>query len=224
LKVWQPPQSPLRVEYPEELLSHLQPDPARIETVGLLYGSRSASAVRLTATSPTAEAGDVVGIYVLRTHGEVFLSEANTALFEQSHAAVGLVVAGNKAGFFVRAIDGSLQSVRSFEEFYVPRAGPRCGSTLRNQWALTAALLLAALLPLIAVVWFQPAGSPRRAGLSIRQDGDQLLISWRSGRAGLLEISDGGHRTSARILPQQSAATYMRRYGDVKVTLILLNP
>jgi hypothetical protein len=50
-----------------------------------------------------------------------------------------------------------------------------------------------------------------------------LLISWKSGRAGVLEISDGGYVTAARILPQQSATTYVRRYGDVEVRLILLD-
>jgi hypothetical protein len=88
---------------------------------------------------------------------------------------------------------------------------------------MTAALPLAAALPLTALVRLPPRGSAGRAGLRIREYGDQLLISWKSGRAGVLEISDGGHRTAARILPQQSATTYVRRYGDVEVRLILLD-
>lgn len=204
-------------------MTQLQPDPARIETSGLLYGSRDASVVRLATTTETAGASDVVGFYILRKRGEVFLTEANTALLEHNHAAVGLVIAGGKAGFFVRGLDGSLQTVSSFEEFSVSHAATGDASFLPNKWALTAALLVVALLPLIALAWLQPPGRAARAGLTIREYGNQLLISWKSGRAGLLEISDGGHRISARVLPQQSATTYVRRYGDVEVTLILLD-
>ena len=219
----------MRVEYADELLSLLQPDSARIETAGFLCGSRDASAIRLVSTSQKGPPADVVGFYILRKRGEVFLTEANTALFGRSDVAVGLVIAGRKAGFFVRGFDGSLQAVSSFEEFSVPHTGSSgSGSTLGNKWAqsksaMTAALLLAAALPLTALVRLPPRGSASRPGLRIREHGDQLLISWKSGRAGVLEISDGGHRTAARILPQQSAATYVRRYGDVEVTLILLD-
>jgi hypothetical protein len=133
------------------------------------------------------------------------------------------VIAGRKAGLFVRGFDGFLQAVSSFEEFSVLRAGSSgSGSILRNKWAMTTALLAAAVLSLTALVHLPPRGAASRAGLSIREHGDQLLISWKSGRAGVLEISDAGRRTTARILPRQSATTYVRRYGDVEVTLILL--
>jgi hypothetical protein len=78
----------------------------------------------------------VVAFYILRKQGEVFLTEANTALFGWSNVAAGLVIAGRKAGFFVRGFDGSLQAVSSFEESSVPRAGSSgSGSVLRNKWA-----------------------------------------------------------------------------------------
>jgi len=58
-----------------------------------------------------------IGIFVRRAEGEVFLTEADLERFEGQRAAVALVVAGNRAGFFVRQADGSIQTIRSHEEF-----------------------------------------------------------------------------------------------------------
>ncbi|HEY7338850.1 MAG TPA: hypothetical protein VH639_28435 [Bryobacteraceae bacterium] len=149
MKAWEPPESPLRIEFPDDLLTRLEPDPARMETTGLLYGSRQGTNVYLTLPGrDTDQPGEVVGIYVLRKRGEVFLTEANVALFERIDVPVALVIAGAKGGFFVRDRDGALQSVRSLEEIPISRPRPGgIGSAVRNKWKLAAAFFpLAALL------------------------------------------------------------------------------
>jgi hypothetical protein len=148
VKAWQPPESPLRIEFPDDLLTRLEPDPVRIETTGLLYGIRQGTSVYLMFRGgDTAQPGEVVGIYVLRKRGEVFLTEANVALFERSDVPVALVIAEAKAGFFVRGRDGALQSIRSFEEISIshPRRSG-IGSAVRNKWRLAAALFSLAVL------------------------------------------------------------------------------
>jgi hypothetical protein len=210
LKTWSPPQSPLCVEYPEEMLRELEPDPARIETTGFLYGRRDGAVVRLRSLP-----GDEppVGIYVLRLRGEVFLSEANLVLFEKSRALVALVIAGAKGGFFIRDSVGSIQSVRSYEEFAVPQQHKK-----RGKAAFAAGLILLATIPVVALPHLHQFP---HTGLSIQENGDLLLISWKPGRPGLLEIADGPVHTAIPISAEQHRVDYVRLGGDVQVKLTL---
>ena len=210
LKTWSPPQSPLCVEYPEEMLRELEPDSARIETTGFLYGRRDGTVVRLRSFR-----GDEppVGIYVLRLRGEVFLSEANLVLLEKSRALVALVIAGAKGGFFVRNSDGSIQSVRSYEEFAVPQQRKR-----RGKAAFAAGLILLATIPVVALPHLHQF---RQTGLSIQENGDLLLISWKPGRPGMLDIADGPVHTAIPISAEQHRVDYVRHGGDVQVKLTL---
>jgi hypothetical protein len=147
VKKWNPPQSPLCIEYPEELLCGLEADPARIETTGLLYGVREGNTVRVQSL----QAGqDRLGIYVVRLRGEVFLTERNIELFERTGANVVLVMAGAKAGFFVRDAQGALESIRSYEEFDIPPVEVR-----RRKAVLAAGLLCLSAIPLIALAYLK---------------------------------------------------------------------
>ncbi|MBV8847898.1 MAG: hypothetical protein JO307_34220 [Bryobacterales bacterium] len=207
---WSPPQSPLRIEYTGDFWKQFQRDPARIETFGLLYGRAENNTVRLA----NKESGEQhpIGIYFLRSRGEVFLTESNINLFESYGASVALVISGAKAGFFVRDFNGSLQSVRSYQEVQVPRLGRK-----RGKAGLAAGIVFIAAAPLAALAYFQ--GSVN-TGLSVREQGNVLNISWKSGRSGELKISEGAIQTVIAVLPDQSGVNYIRSgEGDVNVVL-----
>jgi len=93
-----------------------------------------------------------IGIYVLRVRGEVFLTERNLELFERTGALIALVVAGGRAGFFVRDFEGALQSIRSYEEFDVPSLRVR-----RRNAAAAVGLFCLAATPLGALAYFNYA-------------------------------------------------------------------
>lgn len=213
MKTWNPPESPLTISYPEELFRDLKADPARIEVRGILQGGRDGSVVQLRALDASRNpAENAIGVYFLRTRGPVFLSDANIDYFENNRALVALVIAGGSAGFFLRGYDGSLQTVRSFQEFTVLQ--PKGNPWLRVR---SVALLWTAALPLLALAYIH---RPAATGLSVREERNQVVISWKPGRAGLLQISEGVMRTTIPVLPNQSSANYVRRTdADVKVTL-----
>lgn len=216
MRTWHPPESPWRIDFPEDLPRRL-----RRETAGLLYGRLDGSRIQITSSEPE---GDPVGIYLSRTRGEVFLTDSDIARFEESGASTALVVAGDKAGFFVRSSDGSLQSIQSFEEFSVPPARSRGVRIVGRYKGTFAAALLLTILPVAGIAYLVTRRLLSPAGLTVREDGHQLLISWRPGRPGLLEISDSGQITSFRFPADQCAATYTRHGGDVRVKLTLGGP
>jgi hypothetical protein len=223
MRTWHPPESPWRIDLPEDLPRRLHPG-----TAGLLYGHIDGSTIQIVSSEAgqiaSLEAGgNPVGIYISRARGEVFLTDSDIARFEESRVAAALVVAGEKAGFFVHSSDGSLQSIRSFEEFSVPGVRSRGVRIVAGyKEILAAAFLLLTVLPLAGIACLRPPVPS--AGLTVRQNGDQLLISWRPGRFALLEIADSGQMTSFRFPADQCAATYVRRGGDVRVKLTLMNP
>jgi len=120
LHVWSPPGSPIRITYAAALFQEV-----RLEGVsGVLYGLRSEAWVRLVVACIRVDSGDLrqaglypVGIFSARNRGEVFLTETDLEQFERTGAPVALVIAGAKAGFFVHQHDGSIQSIKSHEEF-----------------------------------------------------------------------------------------------------------
>jgi hypothetical protein len=179
----------------------------------LLYGRVEGTTLRL-AGSEDAEGQEAVGVYFLRNRGEIFLTESNVAAFEARSPTAALVIAGNRAGFFVRDSDGALQSIRSYEELTVPRLGSN-----RSRLPMVAGIVVAGVLPLVALACLH---SFVNTGLSVRSDGSRLRISWKPGSRGELKISEGGVQTSISVSPGQSSTIYLRRgTADVKVVLTL---
>lgn len=142
---WTPPSGSVTVEFSPAVLTTIQdslPTTSHEES-GLLLGVSLGNEIRLlealggdAAGEEIAEAGlAVVGIYSVRKHGEVFLTESDLARMERSRARIALVVASRKAGFFVRESDGTIQAIRSHEEFSLEEiaATLRNGSAVRLQ-------------------------------------------------------------------------------------------
>jgi hypothetical protein len=221
MRTWHPPESPWRIDFPEDLPRRLHPG-----TEGLLYGHVDGSTIQIMSSNArqigsSESGGNPVGIYISRARGEVFLTDSDMARFQESGVAAALVVTGEKAGFFVQSSDGSLQSIRSFEEFSVPHARSRGVRIVAGHKGIFAtAFLLLTVVALAGIAYSRHPVPP--AGLTVLQKGDQLLISWRPGRPVLLEIFDSGQITSFRFPADQSATTYIRRGGDVRVKLTLV--
>jgi hypothetical protein len=229
---WRPPQSSQHIEFRASLLDELGIRPDR-NCGGLLYGVRHGREVRLLGAGPDpppagapAPQTPPIGIFTYRVRGEVFLTEADLDRLEARHAHVALVISGSRAGFFVRESDGTLQTVRSHEEFPVNSA-PRPAATRRpipkraaaSGWIMLFAMALLAV-PLAALGLFPLMPEP--LNLEIKERGSQLLLSWNPQahtEGGYLEIVDGGQRSVIKLLPSQSTATYAIRSGDIAVTL-----
>ena len=230
---WAPPASPLIVEFPAELLLEL----GSAESSGILYGSRRGREVRVTALGAPDEDPEKVGVFVSRIRGEVFLTEPDLAFLNQQQTGLALVVAGNRAGFFVREPGGAIQTVRSHEEFSIAetplaraapmavtvQAGPAAGGKPRAR----AGRVSHAMLPLMAlpvvglaalVVLPQRAAQAPR-GIQVQEAGRQLRISWAPVPAGVLTIDDGDGRVSIPVSANQSTATYAMRGPDVVISL-----
>ena len=215
---WSPAASLLKVEFPAELAAELWPEPETLEASGVLYGFRSGREVHVLAAEATGDL-EQVGIFIARERGEVFLTESNLELFERHKVPVALVRAGGKAGFFVREPNGSIQTVRSHEEFSVDvPALPPSRFTLpvavSKKPALAAAGFFALMLPLLA--FFRPAPA---LGLHVHEQAGQLRISWTPGKPALLEIDDADRHLAAPVFSNQSNLTYERGSGDVAVSL-----
>lgn len=246
---WAPSQSPLRVEFPLGLLRELQTvtPGQQMERTGVLFGTRYGWDVRIMAVSNDDAAGDSqcaglrpVGIFAARARGEVFLTESNLESFDRAKAAVALVLAGPKGGFFVRNSDGSVQSIQSFEEFSVgelnsplaelvlrPTARvkaqkPAKPRRARRQIRTALACLGLIAIPLMAAPLWKPLLPRPRLALSVLESDGQLRITWNPrairGQA-TLEIVDGAENTVRPVDPVQTSAVYARRSGQVEVRL-----
>ena len=240
---WRPPQSPLRIEFPPDLLHDVrrhgwQEDRRVPQSSGILFGVQRGSEVRLLAAGCDGEDhGDLtpLGTFVCRERGEVFLTEDDLASFEEHSGIVALVVAGGRAGFFVREPDGSVQAIRSHEEFRVadaapmpvssgptavelPAPPPRAGPAWKR--ALACAGLLA--IPAAGFAYFQPLLPRLPIALSLREEAGQLLIGWNPkavSEVSRLEIQDGGDRTVLMLEPNTSSAAYRLRTSEAEVRL-----
>src|ERR1051325_3224033 len=105
---WAPPQSPLRIEFGMELFREMRMEIGRPEGTGVLYGLRHREDVRVLAArrkadpqAPRLAGWELLGMYVLRERGHVFLTEADIEQFQAAQATLALVVAGDRGGFFV---------------------------------------------------------------------------------------------------------------------------
>ena len=226
---WAPPASRLTVEFPSEVLYHL----GLADSVGLMFGSKQRDGVWIRALSaPADEEQEKVGVFVSRIRGEVFLTEADLGFMNQQRADLALVVAGSKAGFFVREADGSIQTVRSHEEFPVASSFPpplqettvtlEPAAAGKRSW-LTARLVPLLLLPLAAVAMLPQHPVAPAPGLEVHEAGGQLRISWNPATVGVLSIRDTDRRVSVPIRKNQSTATYVARGSDVAISLLGVN-
>jgi hypothetical protein len=257
---WCPPQSPLRIEFPPELLREVRlegrepalPLPRRWrplfnravnQSSGLLFGVQHEDEVRVVTAR--ARPGDAipdgltpVGTYVCRARGEVFLTDDDLANFERHHSVLALVVAGGQAGFFVREPDGSVQAIRSHEEFPVADAAAKPASARasavaelpspaprgRQQhiWKRAAACAGLLAIPAGGFAYLRPLLPRLPIALAIREEAGQLRIGWNAAaltEGSRLEISDGSERSILMLEANTSGATYGPQGRDVEVRL-----
>ena len=208
--IWSPPESPFRIEYSSALLREVRISSGGADAFGTLYGVRHGKTIRLISTHGRAGL-EPVGVFASRVRGEIFLTEADLERFEKAEASVAMVVSGDVGGFFVRDPDGSIETVRSYQEFSVhgPIAVvPAVAKKRRWPWA--------ACLPLLILPFLYRPHHPQLA-LAVRETDGQLRISWNVPTTETLTILDGGERTYVQINPGESTATYARRSGDVTI-------
>jgi hypothetical protein len=205
---WAPLRSPFRIEYSPALLREVHS--ASVDAFGVLYGVRYGKTIRLVATRGRAGI-EPVGVFASRVRGEVFLTEEDLKRFEKAEACVAMVISGEAGGFFVRDASGSIETVRSYEEFPIQRPIEPTPIPVvkKRKWAWAACLLL------IPLLFYRPH-HPQLA-LTVRETAGQMRISWNVPTTETLTILDGGERTYAPIVQGQSTATYARRSGDVTV-------
>ena len=247
----------MRIEFPPELLHDVRLEGAQPErafplrwiprfnrvvnqTSGLLFGVRHDDEVRVLAAAPTETTHPdglaPVGTFVCRARGEVFLTDDDLANFEKHQGVLALVVAGGRAGFFVREPDGSVQAIRSHEEFKVADAAsrpvpegtaaadelPAPAPRLWQAWKRVAACAGLLAIPAGAFAYLRPLLPSLPIALAIREEAGQLVIGWNAGalaEGSRLEIQDGSERTILMLPADTSSATYGPQGDDVEVRL-----
>jgi len=204
--VWNPPLSHIRIEYSRDLVRSLARGEKDPDSSGLLYGHRIAGGVRALSLKPR-KGLRVVGSFAARARGEIFLTESDVERLDSLDAkAVALVIAADRAGFFVRQPGGSIQTIQSYQEF--PIRPPR----LRNPPPAWLPLAISSALSLAILLW--PTQS-----FSIEPHGGALNIKIHR-PIGLLEISDGPARRSIPLSPNLTSILYAPETSDVHVRLI----
>ncbi len=207
VRTWAPRESPFCIEYAPALLRELLIN-SGVDAFGILYGVRHGQTIRLVSTRGRAGL-DPLGIFAARVRGQVFLTEEDMGRFEKADACVALVISGETGGFFVRDSAGSIEAVRSYQEFSIH--SPAKVVKQRRSW--TWCLLL---LPLL---YFIPRAPERPLAVTLREDSGQLRISWNVPTNATLSILDDGQRTSISIARDLSSLTYARSSGDVTVEI-----
>lgn len=213
-QVWSPPRATVPITYAADLFGEAR----REGSQGILYGWKSAEAIRVAAAraypdpkDPRLAGLEPVGIFGVRQHGKVFLTEDELERFETTGATLALVIAGGSAGFFARERDGAVQSIRSHQEL-------ACPAEARTRKLPGHAVLLAAILTLLG---FAAIFVLHRAplDLAVQEDAEQLRLTWTPAR-GRIEIRDGSSTAVMPIAPPVSSATYVPRTSEVEVRLI----
>ena len=175
-----------------------------------------------------------LGIFVCRERGEVFLTDDDLARFEEHQGVIALVIAGSRAGFFVRESNGSVQAIRSHEEFQVADVAPRLvfGTNLAAElpapaprwhgWRRIAACAGLLAVPAGAFAYLRPLLPRGPIPVALREEASQLVIGWNESavrEGSRLEILDGSERTIVMLPANTSSATYGLQGGDVEVRL-----
>jgi len=245
---WSPPQSNLRIEFPPNLLCSI-PTQSAARGTGLLYGWRNGPDARLVAVrgwpddrsvpesveelDPLLASLTAIGIFVYRCRGEVFLTEADLALFEKRDVLLALVIAGDRAGFFVKDADGSFRTIRSYEEFPtvperpwpapLPVTRPAKRRKFATPWNWAAAVVTALLaIPLAGLAYFTPLLPTPTIALAVDEREGQLVTTWNAravSSGSQIEIRDGAERTVMPLAAGQSSTTYRVRDGDLEVSI-----
>jgi hypothetical protein len=214
VRTWAPPESPLRIEYSPALLREIRIPSTAEDAFGLLYGVRHGNTIRLVATRGRAGL-DPLGTFAARVRGEVFMTEEDMERFEKADACVALVLSADTGGFFVRDSSGSLEAVRSYQEFLIngpaPVQAPVRVVKRRVSWVWSLAL--------IPLLYFVPRHSAPQLAVTLSEDEGQVRISWNVPVTGNIDILDGDDRTSIPSAPGLSTLTYVRHTGDVTVAI-----
>ena len=242
---WAPRKSPVRIEFPPELLREIRSETTQDHDRGYLFGLRRGDDVLALAARRAPQAEDPglsgmepVGVYISRIRGEVFLTDSDLEQIERLNARVALVVAGNRAGFFVRELDGTLQTVRSYEEFWVAdvaarpeglkrlpgagQAGPHPWIPPMQPWKWAAAMVALLVVPILGLGYLGPLLPQAPLHLELRETDGQLVVEWdrRVAQAGgRLEIADRTGRSILVVAPGSTSTTYAHHNGDVDVHL-----
>lgn len=223
--VWAPRQSAVRIEYSNEVVR----EAGRLER-GVLYGTRKGATVRVAAArreqsvtgDPRLAGLDLLGTFASRPRGEVFLTDPDIQHLELTGGSIALVVAATKAGFFVYEPDGTIQTIKSYQEFSIAPWAPAPKTRKPRTWWIAAACAALILASASAMMW-RDFTRTRPLGLILREDADQLRISWNRNAfrfPARLEIADGSQRDWIPVNADLASATYVRRTGDVQVRLI----
>jgi hypothetical protein len=221
---WDPPHSPLRIEYSSGLLREVRVAGERADAFGPLFGVRRGQTIRLLATH--TEAGlEPLGAFASRVRGEVFLTEQDLQRFDNVSACAMLVVSGESAGFFVRDTTGTIGAVCSYREVASPESRRAADSPevvgATNRPKRPARTIASAILPvatiLLAVMLLARGRSQSPSDGNLSEDHGQLRISWNATSQRVLTIVDGGERISLAIAPRQASLTYIRHSGDVTI-------
>lgn len=222
---WEPSQSRVKVEFRIEVLQRLR---SRRDSRGFLFGNREGDVLRVVAAGGEApDQLETLGVYASRIRGEVFLTEADLEHTECVPDGIALVIAGDRAGFFTRGSNGSMQAVRSYEEFSI--AAPAMPRTTRHPWLppvniwkrIALAMGLAAG-PVVGMEYLRERMPTLPLEISLRESNGQLIIGWDrrlTADGGRLEISEGDTRSSFPLANDSSSATYLPKTGNVEVRL-----
>ncbi len=234
---WAPAKSAVKIEFPPDIIHDIRAQSVRQHDRGYLFGCRQGQDVRISTAIRTPQSGDPrtlgvepVGVYIIRARGEVFLTDADLEQVDRVSGGVALVIAGGRAGFFARETDGTMQAVRSHEEFLVATAATQAEALVARplapppnlwKWALVATGLLGG--PLAALAFLQPMLPPKPIELALRETNGQLVIQWdpreTAAPGSFLEVTEAEGRTVLPVAPGSSSATYSARSGDVEILL-----
>jgi hypothetical protein len=181
--------------------------------------------------NPESGGLEQIGVFVSRIRGEVFLTESDLRFLAEQGSELALVVVGSQAGFFVRESNGSIQTVRSHEEFPVRPASlairesevavrPRA-IVKKPRRGVPAGVIALGLFPVVALaavaVFPQRAATPR--SIEVHEIDHQLRISWEPAQSAILTIDDAGGRVSIPVYPDQTTVTYVPRGDEIDVGL-----
>lgn len=225
-QIWSTKQSAVSIEYSAELLRQVHREGLG-EKRGVLYGRRRDSQIRLLAARRTGHSRDLrliglerVGVFAVRTRGEVFLTEQDLEFAEWNGAGIALVLAAEQGGFFVRETDGSILAIRSHQEFVVPNFNPPKKTGAGRSWLNISALAACLVLSVAAALYAEPKAA---LTLGVHEEAGQLIALWSPGVRGTLEIRDGERRLQVPITVQETRTTYLPESGDVGILLTTLD-
>jgi hypothetical protein len=234
---WAPAKSAVKIEFPPDIIHDIRAQSIGQHDRGYLFGRREGHEVRISTAIRTPQSGDPrtlgtepVGVYIVRARGEVFLTDADLAQVDRVPGGISLVIAGGRAGFFAREADGTMQAIRSHEEFLVATAATQAEPLVARpivpppnlwKWALGVTGLLSG--PVAALAFLQPMLPPKPIELALRETNGQLVIQWdphaTAAPGSFLEISEAEGRTVLPVAPGSGSATYSARSGDVEILL-----